>query len=300
MEFRHWIYKVLTSMNRFVMNVVRLHCLFLSISAGSLLAQSVSVPGNWSLQGNLARPYQSAVHQKIEALAVLSTAGYYDNMYGAKSRRVPDHGASLRIRADDCEESYLCRIAALPVSLLYFKGERLGPDQVVLTWETSFEANNAGFEVEKAFAAPGNFEKVGFVEGRSNSGKGEKYEFPDWNTDGDVTYYRLKQLDHDGTFEYSSIIAVAGFTEQLALIPTPNPGPQSSIFFQVKGNDNSREIAFVIVNINGVAVYRDNRLKLSDNKRISIAGLPKLASGLYIAKITSGNGQSTALFMITD
>jgi len=101
--------------------------------------------------------------------------------------------------------------SALPVELVSFSA--IINDQVVaLNWRTETEVNNYGFEIERA-ANPKqntkNWETIGFVEGHGNSNSPKEYAFADENLSGvNTAYYRLKQIDNDGTYEYSPEVEV--------------------------------------------------------------------------------------------
>lgn len=93
----------------------------------------------------------------------------------------------------------------LPVTLLSFTGKYQN-GAAVLQWSTASERNNMGFEIEKS-ADGVNFHKIGFIEGNRNSQVKREYTFTDLDFQYD-TYYRLKQLDIDGKFEYSDLVLV--------------------------------------------------------------------------------------------
>lgn len=99
---------------------------------------------------------------------------------------------------------------ALPVELTLFSSAVNG-NVVTLYWETATELNNFGFEVERALFSTTpveKWEKIGFVEGSGNSSSPKEYSFTDENLSSGVYAYRLKQIDHDGSFEYSEIVEV--------------------------------------------------------------------------------------------
>ncbi|MEZ5059855.1 MAG: T9SS type A sorting domain-containing protein, partial [Saprospiraceae bacterium] len=77
-----------------------------------------------------------------------------------------------------------------------------------LNWSTSNEMNNMGFVIEKSIDG-NNWEKLGFIEGKGNSQVLQQYQFTDQKPFDGSNYYRLQQLDFDGSFEYSSIIQVS-------------------------------------------------------------------------------------------
>ena len=106
---------------------------------------------------------------------------------------------------------------SLPVILTSFSAKPL-PNQNNLTWKTTSETNNKGFEIEKSIDAR-TFETIGFVEGNGDSKELNNYHFTD-PSPFNITYYRLKQLDYDGKFEHSKII-VARNTPEWKVYPNP-------------------------------------------------------------------------------
>jgi hypothetical protein len=113
----------------------------------------------------------------------------------------------------------------LPVTLLSFGGRREGTG-VRLEWRTASEKDNAGFEVQRS-ADLRAFVKIGFVEANAGVQNTHSYAFTDENQHRNG-YYRLKQLEHNGQFQYSKAIYVAGNTsstiEGLLLYPNPTAG----------------------------------------------------------------------------
>ena len=111
---------------------------------------------------------------------------------------------------------------ALPVELVRFN-YKLDYDNVILNWTTSSEINNLGFDVERSYDGL-NFIKIGFIEGSGSTNAHRSYQYIDRFPTG-VAYYRLKQVDFDGQFEYSSIIVVeAAVSTKLSVYPNPTHG----------------------------------------------------------------------------
>ena len=97
--------------------------------------------------------------------------------------------------------------AELPVELTSFN-VALDNNLVQLNWETSTEVNNYGFEIQKSVVKE-DWSKIGFVEGHGNSNSPKYYTYTDKSVESSGEYsYRLKQVDIDGTFEYSDIVEV--------------------------------------------------------------------------------------------
>jgi hypothetical protein len=93
----------------------------------------------------------------------------------------------------------------LPVELTSFFANTIG-SKVQLNWRTATEVNNYGFEVERSQTSnvkSETWEKIGFVQGNGNSNSPKNYSYTDQPTGGKEFKYRLKQIDFDGSFEYS-------------------------------------------------------------------------------------------------
>lgn len=100
--------------------------------------------------------------------------------------------------------SEFSKINTVPVTLLSFTGSLAATD-VLLKWVTSTEQNSSHFMVERS--ADGiNFMAIGRVASAGNSGTPQQYAFTDAGVTGDLVYYRLKQVDLNGSHKYSPII----------------------------------------------------------------------------------------------
>jgi hypothetical protein len=135
----------------------------------------------------------------------------------------------------------------LPVELQSFKATNQKGSTVELEWTTATEVNNYGFEVERKVlnsteednGLNSTWEKVAFVEGAGNSNATKVYTFVDKNPVGGTKFaYRLKQLDIDGTFEYSDEIEVKVLPSKYELYQNyPNPfNPTTKIKFSLPEN----------------------------------------------------------------
>ncbi len=127
----------------------------------------------------------------------------------------------------------------LPVELVSFSAERNDND-VMLSWTTASETNNKGFQVERSIKNSKlqikNFETMGFVNGNGTSTELNHYSFTDENLSAGKYIYRLKQIDYDGSFEYSNEIEVEiGMPKEFALYQNyPNPfNPTTRIKFMI-------------------------------------------------------------------
>lgn len=117
-------------------------------------------------------------------------------------------------------------LVGIPVTLSAFTGKRVGDNTVVLRWTTETEISNDKFDIE--YTADGGegheFEVIGTVKGNGTSFKSNNYQFIHTQTDNKVTgYYRLRQNDFNGAFEYHKTIAVKPGVEVGNIYSNPNP-----------------------------------------------------------------------------
>ncbi|MFY7840720.1 MAG: T9SS type A sorting domain-containing protein [Lacibacter sp.] len=122
------------------------------------------------------------------------------------------------------ESSTLCTQSTLPVSLVNFNAVNKA-GKVTISWNTLFEVNNDGFEVERKTGA-GAYQKIAFLKSKTPAGTGDAYAYSfEDNADlpKGVTYYRLRQIDLDGRVSYSEIRAVRTGNGVLVLAVYPNP-----------------------------------------------------------------------------
>jgi hypothetical protein len=94
----------------------------------------------------------------------------------------------------------------LPISISSFTAA-VNNNQVTLKWKTASENNNKGFEIQRSQDGV-NWTVLGFVSGNGNSSVARMYQFIDPNPVSGVAYYRLRQVDLDGKFNYSTTASV--------------------------------------------------------------------------------------------
>ncbi|WP_092767574.1 T9SS type A sorting domain-containing protein [Hymenobacter actinosclerus] len=118
----------------------------------------------------------------------------------------------------------------LPVQLTAF-GARANGLAVDVSWETATELNSSYFEVERSAEAGRGFVPVGRQQAAGNSTSGRRYSHPDAaaaQLPAGVLYYRLRQVDLDGTETYSAVVAVTRRAPAGALALYPNPASAGS------------------------------------------------------------------------
>ena len=180
---------------------------------------------------------------------------------------------------------------ALPVELKSFTATTIA-SKVRLNWNTATEINNYGFEIERAKTLTSSllvWEKIGFVNGSGNSNSPKSYTFIDDNVSSEKYSYRLKQIDNDGQFEYSSPVQID--LSSLSTFPLhqnyPNPfNPSTTIQFSLPAALN---VKIIIFNLLGQEI----RTLVNETKEAGIHEIifdaQNLNSGVYIYKIEAGS-----------
>jgi Secretion system C-terminal sorting domain len=108
---------------------------------------------------------------------------------------------------------------ALPIKLSSFAASNI-KNSNILNFTTTSEFNNAGFDIERSSDGVA-FEKIGWVDGHGNTKEEKQYSFTDTKPLFGINYYRLRQVDYDGRFEYSSIVSTKFESDDRYLFPNP-------------------------------------------------------------------------------
>lgn len=112
----------------------------------------------------------------------------------------------------------------IPVELQSFSANVIGTD-VLLNWITSTEKNNSGFEVQRKTQEENEFKTLIFIEGNGTTTEQNSYSFIDKNSPSGFVTYRLKQIDLDGSFEYSNSIEVEVISPKVFSLEQNYPNP---------------------------------------------------------------------------
>ena len=168
----------------------------------------------------------------------------------------------------------------LPVNLSYFKGE-LSNGTSWLSWETAQELNNDFFEIQHSSDGR-TFSKIGLVEGAGSSNALTNYEFAHKHVLAKDNYYRLKQYDFNGEFEYSNIVHLENEEGREESLIYPNPATNNITF-----EGSASELNFY--NWTGAIV---KRVRLDEG--ITNIDVSQLNAGFYMIEIIN-KGQAQAL-----
>jgi len=173
----------------------------------------------------------------------------------------------------------------IPVELSSFAAS-VDQNNVTLTWSTATETNNQGFEIQRS---NGNeFFTVGFVSGHGTTTETNNYSYVDIDLTAASYSYRLKQVDFDGSFAYSSTINVEVTTPvQFELSQNyPNPfNPSTSINFTIP---QSSIVTLKVFNALGEEVKSLVNKQLESGTHSITFDATDLNSGIYFYRIEAG------------
>jgi len=175
-----------------------------------------------------------------------------------------------------------------PVELNSFTAET-DNNNVVLNWKTATETNNSGFEILRSGQNENNWGHIGFVEGRGTTTNESNYSFIDRDLFTGNYEYKLKQIDNDGSFQYSNVvdINISGPTQFSLYQNYPNPfNPTTTIKYNLPENLN---VVVTFYNQLGEEVMKIQEGKQDAgtyNLNVDFSDLP---SGIYFYRLNANN-----------
>ncbi len=188
-------------------------------------------------------------------------------------------------------------VAPTPVQLSSLSANVINPQgSVRINWTTISETNNYGFEVQKAQSVAGDYSTIpgAFIPGHGTTLVPQHYTYTDMSAGAGVWYYRLKQIDLNGSVHYSDGVQAAQLTDvassslptAFALRPSyPNPFNPSTIIRYELPRDATVTLAVYdvlgrrvgdLVNGNQEAGYHSATWNASE-----------MSSGVYFARFTA-------------
>ena len=193
----------------------------------------------------------------------------------------------------ETEDYELVVSGGLPVTLAYFDGKK-NRNSIKLNWMTSSEINNDYFSLERSEDGISFFE-IARINGAGTSQIDSYYEYDDMINKNGSYYYRLKQVDFNGKFEFSNI---KFFEFQDVIIATsiyPNPTKNK---LNVILHSNITDAFYIdIIDLNGNTVINQKR-ELNKGENTFIVNVQDLASGIYFARIRSSIDRQALRFII--
>lgn len=182
-------------------------------------------------------------------------------------------------------------VCVLPVELVAFEGEERDC-KVQLSWQTASETNSEYFIIERS-ADGVQFAEIGRVDAAGESQTLVNYHFSDINSSL-LTYYRLKQVDIDGTYAYSDIIKVdADCTDSVGDILDVYPNPVRNRMHLRLYSNTHEKANIVVMSMEGRILFK-KEFVLAEGPNIIDCDVADLAAGAYFVRIEGANSYSNA------
>jgi photosystem II stability/assembly factor-like uncharacterized protein len=217
------------------------------------------------------------------------------------------YGVAIDHTSQDTSAAYVCGTntyvmrnshVIIPVELLTFTASVNG-NSVTLSWQTATELNNSGFNVERKSGEEQNWAEVGYVQGHGTTTEIQNYSFTDKNLPVGSYYYRIKQIDFDGSYEYfilPNAVEIAAPENYDLSQNYPNPfNPTTKIKYAVPVDGL---VALSVYNILGEKVADVvNSVQKAGIYEVTFDA-SNLASGMYIYRMQADDFVSVKKMMI--
>lgn len=217
--------------------------------------------------------------QSVQVFAViLNAAGFYSNetIPGDPGGSNPGNNFNFSSVAG---QDFFTDFRVLPVDLSLFVSTQKH-SQILLEWQTSMEMNNDHFVVESSKNGL-DFHPIGKVEGSGISYEAREYSFLDESPFLGLNYYRLKQVDYDGKYDYSDIIFAENRSVETRIFP--NPAAQSmTVSF------NSEQSGSILIYDSQGQLMKQTPYDNTKKVHIGLDGM----SGLFMVQIQDLNGNT--------
>jgi hypothetical protein len=230
--------------------------------------------------GNTLSSFPGSVQLEITTTGTVTNGSYGITIVGEGPNGTPVHRRTVTLTVQD----------PIPVELTSFSSV-VNENDVFLSWQTATETNNQGFEVERSSGY--EYRTVGFVPGHGTTTEIQSYTFIDENVDVGNYTYRLKQIDYDGTIDYSNVVevVVAQPLEYKLSQNYPNPfNPSTTISYSISKDGL---VTLIVYDVLGNAVSTlVNEFQPAGQVEI-IFDASELSSGVYYYQLVSGDFTST-------
>lgn len=176
----------------------------------------------------------------------------------------------------------------LPLTWNDVWGEHLGTYNRI-EWSTLSEVNTSHFIVERSMNGGEDFEEIGSVLAQGQAQELSEYKFDDHDLrEAGIYYYRIQQVDIDGRYSYSKVIAIEVGKESELIVLSVYPNPVSEILkISTESRTNVSQLEAVLIDVNGRAVEVSNLMDFNivpgrKEYQIDVSGL---VAGTYTLKL---------------
>lgn len=184
-----------------------------------------------------------------------------------------------------------CPDSPLPVELVSFNATVSGK-VVALNWETAAELNNSHFSIERSL--DGNrFSSIGTIEGKGTVNSSSYYSFKDEKAIAGETYYRLKQVDYDGAYEYSPTVSVKITSDDIIISVYPNPVSKTATVRL--GENIAPNTTLELLSTTGQVIRTFN---VSESTSSFDIDMTDLAEGIYMLSVDNASRDQKAFYKL--
>ncbi|MFD1871472.1 FG-GAP-like repeat-containing protein [Hymenobacter bucti] len=247
--------------------------------------------GNLTTNGTTAMSLSGVGGYAAPAITDLDGDGLLDLFVGNGNGTIQRFEQAQSATTPTLLAGALTNPAPLPVVLTSFTGQSLATGNV-LRWTTASEANSDYFEVERSFSGQA-FVKIGQLAAAGTTSAAHSYQFADDATAAGTSYYRLRQVDLDGTSTYSPIVTLAASSAAVARPAKPVAYPTvftSELNVALPGAE-AQAATVALLTADGRPVY--SRTVQLGTAPQALAELPTLAPGVYLLRIATAAGATT-------
>ena len=219
--------------------------------------------------------------------AIFLTAGSPINSCNATDN---GYTGNLNIGGETC--TFVDGMIVLPVELISFSGEFIGPGIVGLQWSTATETNNDKFVVERKLGNQ-SWDVIAEISGAGNTTISQRYSFDDvLGQNIPIAYYRLKQVDFDGAYDYSNVVVLRTKIDKNSIYVVGDGHGRTVLNIETQEVKKLNEIR--LYNMFGQAVQSIEVQETINGFYQKTLNLDGLAAGTYIVTTIFGDGSMTS------
>lgn len=256
---------------------------YCAINVGGFSGQSNLLISLLTANGQLIPEYGTTNDYEVAVNPVSGTASFFYDCSGPGVKAILVKRVVAGVKIEDCQITNIIQAAPMPMKLTSFTGRLETETSADLTWTSAIEFDSYQYQVERS-ADGKNYVKVGTINAAGASNELIKYQFKDVLPGSGAYYYRLKQVDIDGKFEYSKSVYVNS-KKGSGIVTSVFPNPFKNDI-QLVGATSADLNTPGAVQVYTLAGQRMN-FRIVGANAISIAeNAPK---GIYILKIKNGS-----------
>ncbi len=192
------------------------------------------------------------------------------------------------------EDYSLTVSGGLPVTLYSFTGRTEGAVNL-LQWTTATEINNRAFELQRS-ADGRNYTSIATIPSKAENGNSASqltYQYTDTRPLSGTNFYRLKQIDFDGKFNYSDIVTLKSKATDIR-ISSVYPNPTRNELNLVIASPSSERVTIVVTDLTGKVILQRATQLVNGDTQESL-NVQSLSAGTYMVKVVCANGCETAV-----